>query len=132
MTLRAEMMAAPTPLPSPAAQTSAEKPEAKCVCDHPHFQALTDKARAVQAYWEARREVKTSAVISGTGALFSLLLMNTEGIRESTESYERSRSKMFAARAKAEGLGALKVTGDDRDGQIEFKIEKGVDYVLTP
>jgi hypothetical protein len=109
-----------------------EKPKASCPCDNPNFKPLTEKARAVEAYWTARRETKVATVISGTGAIFSLLFRSENGLRQSTEAYDQSRSKMFAAKAKAESLGALKVTGDDMDGTIEFKLQKGVDYTITP
>lgn len=108
----------------------AEKPKASCPCDHPDFKPLTGKARAVEAYWDARRKVKVAAVISGTGAIFSLLFQSPGGLRESTESYDQARSEMWRAKAEAESLGALKVTGDDLDGTIEIKLEKGVDYTL--
>jgi len=51
-------------------------------------------------------------------------------MQESTETYDRARSEMYAAKSKAESLGALKVTGDDIDGEIEIKLKKGVDYTL--
>ena len=124
--LRAQVSAEPSAKPAPA------KTEATCPCDHYNFKPLTDKARAVEAYWDARRKTKIAAVIGGTGALLSLLFMSEQGLRDSTEGYDRARSEMWAAKAKAESLDALKVTGDDLDGDIEIKLKKGIDYTLTP
>ena len=105
-------------------------PKASCPCDNPNFKPLTDKARAAETYWDARRKVKVATVISGTGAIFSLLFQSQQGLNEATQSYDQARSEMWSAKAKAESLGALKVTGDDLDGTIEFKLVKGVDYTL--
>lgn len=115
---------------APADPVSPIKVKPTCVCDQPNFKPLTDKAVAVEAYWTARRKTKIAAVVGGTGVLLSLLFQSQNGMRESTESYDRARSEMWAAKAKAESLGALKVTGDDLDGEIEIKLEKGVDYTL--
>lgn len=115
---------------APSSAAPVEKPKATCVCDNPSFKPLTDKARAVEAYWTARRKTKIATVVGGTGALLSLLFQNLNGMRESTETYDRARSEMWSAKAKAESLGALKVTGDDMDGDIEIKLKKGVDYTL--
>ncbi len=125
MPLQAQVVAAPsgTPAVPPVAKPS-------CPCDNPNFKPLTDKARAAEAYWNARRKVKVSTVISGTAALFSLLLQSQQGLNEATQSYDHARSEMWEAKATAEKLGALKVTGDDIDGTIEFKLVKGVDYTL--
>lgn len=122
--LRAQVAAEPAGKQAPA------KPAPSCPCDSSNFKPLTEKARAVEAYWDARRKTKIAAVVGGTGVLLSLLFRSQQGLQESTEAYDRARSEMFAAKAKAESLGALKVTGDDLDGTIEIKLEKGVDYTL--
>jgi len=109
-----------------------EKAKATCPCDNPNFKPLTDKARAVEAYWSARRKTKIATVVGGTGVLLSLLFQSQNGLRESTDTYDRARSEMWSAKSKAESLGALKVTGDDMDGDIQIKLTKGVDYTLTP
>jgi hypothetical protein len=102
-----------------------------CVCDSPGFHAITPKAEAAAEYWQARRKAKVSTIVSGTAVLFSLLGSNQNAMAGAIEEHEKIRSEMFAAKAKAEKLGALKVTGDDLDGgKIEFKLEKGVDYSL--
>ena len=118
--------------PAVHAQTvkAAEPPKASCPCDNPNFKPLTEKARAAEAYWDARRKVKIATVISGTGAIFSMIFQSQQGLNEATQSYDQARSEMWSAKAKAESLGALKVTGDDMDGTIEFKLRKGVDYTL--
>ncbi len=115
---------------SPGSADPVEKPKPTCVCDNPNFKPLTEKAVAVKAYWEARRKTKIATVVGGAGVLLSLLFQSQQGIQESTETYDRARSEMWSAKAKAESLGALKVTGDDMDGDIEIKLQKGVDYTL--
>lgn len=109
-----------------------EKPKATCVCDATSFKPLTEKAKAVEAYWDARRKVKTATFIGGLGAIFGVIAQDPRIIAKSTEGYDQIRSEMYSAKAKAEGLGALKVTGDDIDGTIEIKLVKGVDYTVQP
>lgn len=108
-----------------------EKPKPTCVCDAYNFKPLTEKAKAVEAYWDARRTVKTAGVIGGLGLLFGLATRDAGVVNQSEQGYSQAQSKMLDAKLKAEQLGALKVTGDDLDGQIEIKLVKGVDYELT-
>lgn len=125
---RAQVVVAPSsePVQAPA------KPKPSCPCESGQFKPLTDKARAVDEYWKARRKVKISAVISGTGMLLSLIARDGQSLQESVAAHDRARQELFEARRKAEALDALKVTGDDIDGDIEFRLEKGVDYTLAP
>lgn len=126
--LRAQV-AAPAP---PSAESAPAKPKPSCPCDSGGFKPLTEKAAAVQEYWKARRKVKISVVVSGTGLMLSLLARDGQALQESVAAHDRALEEMRRARRKAEELGALKVTGDDLDGEIEFRLEKGVDYTLAP
>ncbi len=114
------------------AQAQEAKPKATCVCTAPNFKPLTEKAKAVEAYWDARRKVKTATFIGGIGAIFGVITQDPRVLQKSTEGYEQIQSEMYAAKAKAEQLGGLKVTGDDIGGTIEIKLVKGVDYTLQP
>lgn len=125
--LLAAMLIAPV-----AARAQVAKVRATCVCDRGDFKPLTEKARAVEEYWHARRKVKVSEVVSGTGLLFGLLARSPEIVGDASRAHEEALSEMRSARAKAERLGALKVTGDELDGTVEIKLERGVDYSLTP
>lgn len=109
-----------------------EKDEPSCVCDRGGFKPITDKAVAVQEYWQARRKVKMSTMIAGTAMLFNLLTQNQNAMARNVQDHEVVRSEMFRAKARAEALDALKVTGDDLDGEIEIKLKKGVDYEIEP
>lgn len=100
------------------------------MCDQPGFKPLTERAVAVQEYWQARRKAKISSVIGGLGLLLSMATQNPRGFRESTEGFERARGEMWRAKEKAVASGALVVRGDDLDGDIEIRLEKGVDYVI--
>jgi hypothetical protein len=121
--LRAQVVAPPQPAP-------VAKPKPTCPCDSSNFKPLTDKARAVEAYWDARRSYRSARTIAGTAGLFAILSRNAGLMNEAQNTLSDAESKLFAARAKAEQLGALKVTGDDVDGTIEIKLVKGVDYTL--
>ncbi|MBI2387434.1 MAG: hypothetical protein HYV14_15705 [Elusimicrobia bacterium] len=121
--LRAQVNAAPQPAP-------VEKPKPSCPCDSSNFKPLTDKARAVEAYWDARRSYRSARTIAGTAALFAMFSRNGGLMNEAQNTLSDASSRLFSARAKAEQLGALKVTGDDLDGAIEIKLRKGVDYTL--
>lgn len=123
--VRAQVVAVPQ-------QEALKKPKATCVCDASTFKPLTEKAKAVEAYWDARGKVKTATFIGGIGAIFGVIAQDPRIIAKSTEGYEQIRSEMYSAKAKAESLGALKVTGDDLDGTIEIKLVKGVDYTVQP
>lgn len=121
--LRAQVAAAPQPAP-------VEKPKPTCPCDSSNFKPLTEKARAVEAYWDARRSYRSARTIAGTAGLFAILTRNGGLMNEAQNTLSEAESKLFAARAKAEQFGALKVTGDDIDGTIEIKLQKGVDYTI--
>lgn len=121
--LRAQVNAAPQPAP-------VEKVKPTCPCDSSNFKPLTDKARAVEAYWDARRSYRSARTIAGTAGLFAILSRNGGLMNEAQNTLSDASSKLHSARAKAESLGALKVTGDDIDGTIEIKLQKGVDYTL--
>lgn len=121
--LRAQVVAAPQPAP-------VEKVKPTCPCDSSSFKPLTDKARAVEAYWDARRSYRSARTIAGTAALFAMFSRNGGLMNEAQNTLSDASSKLHVARTKAEILGALKVTGDDIDGTIEIKLQKGVDYTL--
>ena len=122
--LRAQVVAAPGAKPAPK--------KVECPCSAYGYKPLTDKARAVDEYWKARRKAKISAVVSGFGLLFGMAGRSPELAGGSLDSYNRVRADLDEARARAVELKALRVTGDDlEDGSIEFLIEKGVDYEIA-
>jgi len=121
--LRAQVVAVPQPAP-------VEKVKPTCPCDSSNFKPLTEKARAVEAYWDARRSYRSARTIAGTAALFAYFSRNGGLMNEAQNTLSDASSKLHSARTKAEQLGALKVTGDDIDGTIEIKLQKGVDYTL--
>ncbi len=126
----ASPLRAQTAAGTPGGAAPAAKPAPSCVCDQPGFKPLTERAVAVQEYWDARRKTKISSVIGGLGLLFSMATQNPRGFRESTESYDRTRREMWRAKEKAVASGALVVRGDDFDGDIEIRLTKDVDYVI--
>lgn len=129
-TLCAPLHAEPVSAPN-APEAPAEKPKPTCVCDQLGFKAITPKAVAVSDYWAARRKTKTASVIGGLGLLFSLATRSAQGVNDSAQLYDDARREMWAAKSKAEALGALVVRGDDLDGgDIEIKLTKGVDYKI--
>lgn len=106
-----------------------EKPKASCPCDNSSFKPLTDKARAVEAYWDARREYKVAKTIAETAALIAIFSRNGGLMNEAQNSMSTAESKLYAARMKAAGLKGIVVKGDD-DATVEIKLQKGVDYTL--
>jgi hypothetical protein len=111
--------------------TPVEKPEPKCVCDQASFKPLTEKARAVAAYWEARREYKSASTVAGIAALYAILAHDGGTMNEAQNTLSNAEQKLYPLRMKAEQLGGIKLTGGD-DKTVEIKLEKGVDYTLAP
>lgn len=119
---------------SSAAQTvrrPAEKPRETCPCSSDRFVAKTEKAKAVAAYWDARLKVKSAGVV-GTFALLGAALTGrpTQTLNDAEMSLGRAQSEMYAARAEAERLGGLKVTGSGDGETVTITLDKGVDYTL--
>ena len=104
-------------------------PKATCPCDNPNFKPLTEKARAVQAYWEARRDYNVASTIAGTAALFALFTRSGGLMNEAQNTLSNAENKLFTARTKAESLKGIKLTDGD-DKTVQIKLEKGVDYTL--
>lgn len=123
------LLAAMLLAPAVRAQVAAapEKPKASCPCDNSSFKPLTDKARAVEAYWDARREYKVAKTIAETAALIAIFSRNGGLMNEAQNSLSTAESKLWAARRKAAELGGIK--GED-DQTVEIKLQKGVDYTL--
>ncbi|MBI5199989.1 MAG: hypothetical protein HY925_00250 [Elusimicrobia bacterium] len=115
---------------TPPAETP--KPKASCPCDQAYFKPLTEKGKAAAEYWQARRHLKSATAVSGTFLLLALAFRDGNTVREAEESYNKAASELAIARDRAEALGAVKVTGGDIEGTIEFKIVEGVDYTVTP
>ncbi len=108
-----------------------EKPEPKCVCDAYNFKPLTEKAKAVAAYWDARREYKSASTVAGIAALFGVLARDGNALNAAQDTLNKAENKLYPLRMRAEQLGGIKVTNGD-DKTVEVKLEKGVDYTLTP
>ncbi|MCR4294498.1 MAG: hypothetical protein NUW21_03115, partial [Elusimicrobia bacterium] len=121
--LRAQVVA------GPAAGTAAPVKKPSCPCDNSGFKPLTDKARAVEAYWDARRKYNVASTIAGTVALFALISQNRQALYEAQESLNAASSELAVARAKALSLKGIKVVDGD-DKTVELLLEKGVDYTL--
>ena len=106
-----------------------EKPAVTCPCDQSNFKPLNDKARAVAAYWDARRKYKLSSSIAGTVAIFAILARSGGAMNEAQNSLSNARAELDAARSLAVKLDGIKVTDFD-DKTVELKLKKGVDYTL--
>lgn len=107
------------------------KPEPKCVCSAYNFKPLTEKAKAVAEYWDARREYKSASTVAGLAALFGVLARDGNALNAAQNTLDNAANKLSPLRMKAEQLGGIKLTNGD-DKTVEIKLEKGVDYVLTP
>ena len=116
----------------PAAADEAEKPEPSCPCERYNYKALTPKGTALLEYWDARRKAKTARGVSSIFLLFAVMAHSGGAANQAQDSYGKAMGELYAARAKAEAAGAVKVTGEDLKGDsIEFLVKKGVDYDLT-
>ncbi len=120
--LRAQEAATPQPAP-------VERPKPTCPCDSSNFKPLTDKARAVEAYWDARRKYNVASTIAGTVAIFALLSQDRKTLHEAQESLNAASSELAVARAKALSLKGIKVVDGD-DKTVELLLVKDVDYTL--
>lgn len=120
--LRAQVAATPQPAP-------VEKPKPSCPCDRSNFKPLTDKARAVEAYWDARRKYNVASTFAGTVALFALIAKDRKTLYEAQEALNAASSELAVARAKALSLKGIKVVDGD-DKTVELLLEKDVDYTL--
>ncbi len=127
--LRAQVQAEPSGPSGPV--KPAEKPEPKCVCDQSSFKPLTEKAKAVAAYWEARREYNSASTVAGIATLFGVLARDGGALQAAQNTLDNAANKLYPLRMKAEQLGGIKLTNGD-DKTVEIKLEKGVDYTLTP
>lgn len=111
--------------------TPVEKPEPRCVCDQSSFKPLTEKAKAVAEYWEARRYYKSASTVAGIAVLFAALDPRSSGeaLNAAQNTLNDAANKLYPLRMKAEQLGGIKlINGDDKT--VEIKLEKGVDYTL--
>ncbi|MBI5596885.1 MAG: hypothetical protein HY928_12400 [Elusimicrobia bacterium] len=109
----------------------AKQPEFSCPCDAYDYEPLSEKGTAAQEYWDARRKAKIARGISTTVLLFAYLAQSGGAANEAAESYGKAMRALDAARARAEGLKAVKVVGEDLGEEaIEFGLKKGVDYRL--
>lgn len=107
------------------------KPEQTCPCSDYAFVPKTEKAKAVAAWWDARRKVRSASIV-GTFALFGALLSHgqSNGINDASELVGQAESEMMAARDKAESLHGLESDSRDPDAIVRVTLLKGVDYTL--
>lgn len=111
----------------PVSPIKAAKPT--CVCDDYKFKALTDKARAVEAYWSARRKYKSTTGVASMFALFGIIAGDQRALNEAQNATSEAATELGFARSKAESLGGIVVKNGD-DNTVEIKLQKGVDYTL--
>jgi hypothetical protein len=124
--LRAQVVAG-----SRAATVAEPVKEATCPCDQSNFKPLTDKARAVAEYWDARRRYKSASTVAGAVALFAIIARDGNAMNEAQNTLSAASTELHTARDKAVALDGIKVTDGD-DKTVELKLQKGVDYTLTP
>jgi hypothetical protein len=114
-----------------AAGTPPAKPEQTCPCSDYAFVPKTEKAKAVAAWWDARRKLHSASIV-GTFALFGALLSNgqSNGINEASELVGQAQSEMMTARDKAEKLHGLESDSRDPDAIVKVTLLKDVDYTI--
>ncbi|MFI5347367.1 MAG: hypothetical protein ACHQ51_13415 [Elusimicrobiota bacterium] len=112
-------------------QPAPAKAKETCPCTNPRFEAITEKAKAVVVYWEARGKVKTAGVI-GTFAYLGAALSGhpTQTLHEAADALGSAEGEMREAREKAARLGGLKVEGAGDDAKATITLKEGVDYTL--
>jgi hypothetical protein len=126
----AQVVAAPAGAPTPPAAAPAKKAEETCPCSDYRFVAKTEKAKAVAAYWDARRQEKISAGLGGLALVFARMAGDARAMDEAQRAYSQAYDKMLAARDKARDLGGLTVEGSGADARVTITLKKGVDYTL--
>jgi hypothetical protein len=135
--MRNVLLAAVAATSVPAAGLAQSAPSAKsaaaaCPCADPRFTPITEKAKAVQRYWEARQGYKIAGGVGGMVALFALLEHDGNTAAAAQQAYDQAFEEMISARRRAETLGGLTVkNGSDVDHDVvEIQLVKGVDYEL--
>jgi hypothetical protein len=131
--LFAAVAAASVPVAGLAQSAPAAKPSAQaCPCADPRFAPITEKAKAVQEYWNARQGYKAASAVGSTVALFALLAHDGNTVAAAQRTYEEAFEKMMTTRSHAESLGGLVVKrGPDVESDVvSFALVSGVDYEL--
>ncbi len=117
------------------AASSAAKPAQTCPCSDYRFVPKTDKAKAVGAWWEARRKYDANSVagtVVGTIALFGVLAGGSaQGLEEVSDSMRRSEGELLSARDAAERLHGLEVTAREPAALVTVTLTAGVDYTFA-
>ena len=97
-----------------AAQVAAPSPYT-CPCTDYRFAPKTEKAKAVAAFWQARRKYQVSGSVGAMAMIF------TEIVGRPTNEFNDAR---------AASLGGLTVRGRDEEAPVVVTLKEGVDYEL--
>jgi hypothetical protein len=136
--IRAGLLAAVAAAAYPTAARAQSAPahkasEPSCPCAENGFTPKTEKARAVQQYWQARRAYKIAGDLNGTIAIFALMAQDGRTVAAAQQSYDEAGEKMLTARQRAEELGGLTVKrggGTVDTDVVTIKLIPGVDYEM--
>ena len=115
--------------PAAPAASPAVAPDT-CPCADYRFAPKTDKAKAVAAFWVARRRYK---VASGFGSALFLFALGTGDSRalDVQRSMSLALHELLKARALAVQLEGLKVVGNGGpEASVVVSLKQGVDYDL--
>lgn len=111
------------------AEAAKESPKLRksCPCDERGFTALTDKAKAVAAYWGQKRRVNVHRNLAGLMVFGALIDQRVWfKIQDEQNSIAHEEGELDNLRAKAVSLGGLVKDGEDYD----CVLKKGEDYAL--
>jgi hypothetical protein len=121
--------------PPPIAAQAAAAPDAavpdKCPCADYRFVAKTEKAKAVAAFWEARREYKIASGLGSMALMFTMFSRRpTAELNGAQREMGEAGDELLKARNRAVELHGLTVQGDGPEAPVLVKLQNGVDYEL--
>jgi hypothetical protein len=103
-----------------------------CPCSHPAFVPLSERARVVQAFWEARSKKRAASVASTIVVLGSLLggSVANPTLNEAADQQGRADAAYERARDAALAAGGIRVERRGEDERVYVLLRKNVDYAI--
>jgi hypothetical protein len=104
-----------------------------CPCSDYHFTPITEKAKAVAAFWDARRKYHFASGLGTMAVLFTAMTHQpTQALVDAQNSFAQAQNELLQTRARASALGGLKVQGDGgADSPVVVTLKKGADYEMN-
>jgi hypothetical protein len=104
-----------------------------CPCSDYRFTPKTEKAKAVAAFWDARRKYKLSATVASMALFITVAARQpNRALSDSEQAMGQAEDDLLQSRGRAVALHGLTVGGDGGpDSPVVVTLVKGVDYALV-